>query len=123
MVTLTDDDPDIFAGYLHWLYRGTLPVMWGNPDRDELQLWRLAKSLILGDMLMADDYVDAVLDTIILGCSSPNAIGEKRLPTMAVVQHIYENSLHGSLFRDMMRDLYSRAGATDQIGRTISGTL
>jgi hypothetical protein len=54
------------------------------------------------------------VNTIILGCSSTNPEGEKRLPTIEVVQHIYDNSLQGSMFRDLMRDLYAKAGATRQ---------
>jgi hypothetical protein len=31
--------------------------MWSDADKDKLQLWRLAKSLLLGNSLMADNYV------------------------------------------------------------------
>lgn len=63
---MPDDEPDIFALYVHWLYCGTLPVFCdepGPPSRAEYL--DLVKVYILGDKIVDFRFQNAAIDAIL----------------------------------------------------------
>jgi len=61
---LSQEDPDAFAVYTHWLYHTTLPVRAAKPSQEENIL--LAKSYALGEMLMDCAFKNAVTDAFVV---------------------------------------------------------
>ncbi|KAF2279433.1 uncharacterized protein EI97DRAFT_412463 [Westerdykella ornata] len=111
LVCLEDDDPDTFLVYLHWLYRGTLPVRIDEPgplmNSEYLQL---AKAYILGDKLQDGDFKDVVIDAMIDKCKSTASDGHRWFPVGPVLRCMYKNTPTSSKARRLLVDIYVHHG-------------
>jgi len=111
-VTLEEEEPEIFAIYVHWLYRGSLPERPDGMERDESDKeWcQLAEAYVLGDRLQDGDLADTVIDAIIEKPKTPDSERRASLPPKKVVQYIYENTTTSSQTRRMLVDIYAYNG-------------
>lgn len=111
-VRLEDQSADIFQLYLHWLYKGTLPVRIDKPGAEGNEEYlQLAKAYTLGDELIDGDFQDAIIDAIVDKCNSKASDGQSWFPVGAVVQQIYRHTLKSSKARRLLTDLYITHGS------------
>ena len=112
-IQLEDDDPDTFQLYLHWLYRGTLPVRTDGPGRiANSEYLQLAMAYVLGDKLQDGDFQDITIDAMIDKCKSPASDGAKWFPVGSVIQCIYDNTPESSKARRLLVDIYVHNGCS-----------
>lgn len=111
-VRLEDDDPDTFQLYLHWLYRGTLPVRADEPGHAcNSEYLQLAKAYVLGDKLQDGDFQDIIIDAIIDKWNSKASDGHNCFPVGAVVTCIYNNTPESSKARRLLVDICVHNGS------------
>jgi hypothetical protein len=103
-VHLEEDKPEIFLMYINWLYNGTIPIDFDEPDNN--QYLRLAQAYVLGDKLRDGDFCDAVVDAIIDGCQHQASDGETYSPGAQSINYIYENLLSSPAKR-LLVDIYA----------------
>ena len=120
-VRLVDHDPEIFHVYVHWLYRKSLPVRLDSPgEAGNEEYLQLAKSYVLGDVLVDADFKDAVLDAFIDKSRSKATDGFNWYPAGSVVRHIYENTQDNSPARRLLVDMYTACGQSDWLTKHAS---
>jgi hypothetical protein len=129
IVILDEDEPETFKIYLHWLYRGTIPIRFGNPVEDEKlyhstsktlkyihdvyaeQYLEITRAYILGDKLGDGDFCDALIDVMSDACAKATlddeASGELCFPDRKIVNCIYHNTTESSKMRVLMVDVYA----------------
>ena len=65
-IKFEEGNPNVFQLYLHWLYRGTLPVRIDAPGQiGNAEYESLAEAYVLGDKLQDGDLQDVIVDTIV----------------------------------------------------------
>ncbi|KAF2175249.1 hypothetical protein K469DRAFT_611324, partial [Zopfia rhizophila CBS 207.26] len=112
LVHLEDDDPDMFQLYLHWLYRGTLPVRIDEPGPvGNSEYLQLAKAYILGDKLQDGDFKDVVIHAIIDKCKSKASDGRHWFPVGVILRCVYDNTPESSRARRLLVDIYVHHGS------------
>lgn len=120
-VRLVDHDPEIFHVYVHWLYRKSLPVRLDSPgEAGNEEYLQLAKSYVLGDMLVDADFKDAVLDAFIDKSRSKATDGCNWYPAGSPVRHIYDNTQDNSPARRLLVDMYTAYGHSGWLTRHAS---
>jgi hypothetical protein len=113
-IHLKDDDADTFELYLHWLYRGTLPVRINEPGLvGNSEYLQMAKAYVLGDKLQDGDFKDVIIDAIIDKCKSIASDGHKWSPVGPVLRCIYDNTPTSSKARRLLVDIYVHNGSGD----------
>jgi hypothetical protein len=111
-IKFEDEDPDVFQLYLHWLYRGTLPVRIDEPGQEgNAEYLQLAKACVLGDKLQDGDFQDVIIDAIVDKCKSEASDGRTWFPVGPVIQQVYDNTLESSKARRLLTDLYISHGS------------
>ncbi|KAL6791951.1 hypothetical protein J3E68DRAFT_442661 [Trichoderma sp. SZMC 28012] len=114
-IALTEEDPEVFEVYLHWLYFETLPV---RNDSAELQgnneYAQLAKAYALGEFLQDVNFRDAVLDAMLIKSRSKvSEDGRIWFPGGPAIRYIYEGTPESSAARRLLVDLYTYHGHGD----------
>jgi hypothetical protein len=113
-IHLKDDDADTFELYLHWLYRGTLPVRINEPGLvGNSEYLQMAKAYVLGDKLQDGDFKDVIIDAIIDKCKSIASDGRNWFPVGPVLRCIYDNTPTSSKARRLLVDIYVHDGSGD----------
>jgi hypothetical protein len=113
-VHLKDDDPDTFLLYLHWLYRGTLPVRIDKPGlKGNSEYLQSAKAYILGDKLLDGDSNDVVIDAMKDKSRTRTSDGRRWFPVGPVLSCVYDNTPTSSKARQLLVDIYVRHGVRD----------
>jgi hypothetical protein len=92
-IGLEDEDPDIFAGYVQWLYTHQVDTKFNTVKRAEMY--------VLGEVLMDNAFQNAVLGTMIRRVEAKHhyPIGEE-------IDIIYNGTNEGSPARRLLVDYY-----------------
>ncbi|RDW92791.1 BTB/POZ domain-containing protein [Aspergillus mulundensis] len=110
-VELPEVDPDVFALFVHWFYFKSLPV--GHDDigaEKDMEYMELAKTYVLGDMLVSSALKNAAIDAIVEKSLTPKADENTYYPSIEEIQYIYSNTVDGADIRRLMVDLYFEHG-------------
>jgi hypothetical protein len=110
-IHLPDDEPEIFALYVHWLYYGTLPVFCdesGLPGNSEYL--NLVKAYVLGDKILDSRYQDAAIDAIVEKCQSKAQDGANWFPVGEVIRYAFDNTNESAPIRELLVDMYAIHG-------------
>jgi hypothetical protein len=97
-IDLAHIDLYTFQIYIHWLYRGTLPI----DDKGNALYSTLAKVYVLGEELMDSELKNDVLDTIIATTTKVNFY-----PGGKEITIIYHGTASSSPARRLMVDFYA----------------
>lgn len=110
-VRLPEDEPEIFAIYVHWLYYATVPVVCGETgDMRDIEYLNLAKAYTLGDKLMDVKFQDATIDAIVETSQVGLVDGLRWYPGTGVVQYVYQNTKVSASIRTLLVDMFLMAG-------------
>lgn len=107
-IQLPDDDPGIFALYVHWLYCGTLPVVCdksGSPGDSEYM--DLVKAYVLGDKILDSRFQDTVIDAIVEKSQSKGKDWKYWHPNIDVIKYAFANSNASAPIRKLLVDMYA----------------
>ncbi|KAL4904479.1 hypothetical protein BDW74DRAFT_179053 [Aspergillus multicolor] len=114
IVELPEQDPDVFALFVHWLYFKTIPVAHDNMGAEEdVEYMELAKAYVLGDMLVSPAFKNVAIDIMVEKSLAPKMNGSLYYPKIKVIQYIHSNTLNGSKIRRLLVDLYLEHGMKD----------
>ena len=114
LISLSHEEPDIFAIYLNWLYRGTLPTRIDEPGLiGNEEYLKLAKAYGLADRLLDQAFKNAVMDAFIDKTSSKTSDGHRWYPVGSVIRCIYENTPESSKGRTLLVDIYAENARKD----------
>ncbi|KAI5358143.1 Putative SKP1/BTB/POZ domain superfamily protein [Septoria linicola] len=108
IISLPDDEPDIFEIYQSWLYeRKIYTPFWLGAEQSADEPVRLVKAWALGDKLLDIDFKDAVMDALInrMRSISPAFAGYRRLNAF-----IYSITPDKSAPRRLMTDIFAHEG-------------
>ena len=109
LIHIPDQDPEIFATYVHYLYTNTLAILdstSSNPTETThimAQLYTLAEKL--EDVHAQEDFLKALIDE----ADKTTAGGDAHFPGISVVSIIYEGTVSGSPARKALVDLYTHS--------------
>lgn len=116
-IPLPDDDPEAFALYLQWIYRGKIfsrrPPCESPFRSGKLDL--LIDCYIFGEKVQDDGYKDAVLDSLLACTSTKDEERERWFPTGQSVQRAYQKTPSGWPLRKLLVDMHNRSGRADWI--------
>ncbi|KAH0528035.1 hypothetical protein TsFJ059_002947 [Trichoderma semiorbis] len=113
-IDLTEEDPEVFEIYLHWLYFGTLPVRNNSPGLEgNNEYVQLAQAYVLGEFLQDVNFKDTVLDAILIKSRSTASDGQTWFPLGPAIRCIYEGTRASSAARRLLVDLYNHNGHGD----------
>lgn len=106
-VQLPEDEPKIFALYVHWLYFGTLPVFCDEPgvEGDEEYL-DLVKAYVLGDKLLDSKFQDTAVDAIVEKSVTAAQDGSLWYPGAEPIEYAYRNTNTSARIRGLLVDMY-----------------
>lgn len=111
IVRLPEDEPGIFAIYVHWLYYGTVPVVCGETgDSKDAEYLNLAKAYTLGDKFMDTKFQDATIDAIVESSHVRMPNGSLWYPGIHVVQYVYDNTKESASIRTLLLDMFLMSG-------------
>ena len=111
VVDLTDEDPDIFKLYLHWLYFKTMPTVAtkcltnNNPE-----YVALAKCYVLGEKLMDNGFKNAVVDAL-LDAMNNQPFYPHHCPDHRPIKITYDGTLEGSPTTRLLVDIWTTEAA------------
>lgn len=118
-VEMPSDDPDVFAVYMHWLYCGTIPILYhkerhsikGDEFFSSAEHYALVKAYILGDKILDPRFQNAIIDAI---AEKVNKEGQGRgqhyCPGSYVIRYVYENTRDLDPIRHLFAAIYVRYG-------------
>jgi hypothetical protein len=102
IINLTNQDPDIFKIYLHWLYCKTLPTVAVAPNNgSESEYVLLSKSYVLGEFLMDMEFKGALLDAF-ADCVENQPSSDPRIPGSRPVSIVYAGTKDKSPARQLL---------------------
>ncbi|KAL2832497.1 hypothetical protein BDW59DRAFT_157318 [Aspergillus cavernicola] len=103
-VSLPDDDPDVFAEVVSWMYRGTL-----SPDLESrglvlflLQLWMLAGNF----------QMPALQSAALSVCEKKIEKNKDAVVSLATISYVYARTAPGALPRQLVIDTWTRSATT-----------
>ncbi|KAF2630061.1 hypothetical protein BU25DRAFT_419701 [Macroventuria anomochaeta] len=110
-IDLSEDSPDIFNIYLHWLYFQQMPIARarasGNKQAKGDEYIDIAKCYVLGEKLMDNAFKNAILTALVDAYVDQPA--EPRLcPGRLTLQVIYAGTMEGSPARRLLVDIWVR---------------
>jgi hypothetical protein len=109
LIDLTDQDPEIFKIYLHWLYFKTFPTVLtensATNTTSNTEFVTLGKCYVMGEMLMDIGFKNAVLDAL-LDSITNQPYYEARFPGQHAIGIIYDGTLEGAPARRLLVDLW-----------------
>lgn len=120
-IHLPDDESEIFALYVHWLYYGTLPVFCDEPGLPgNSEYLNLIKTYVLGDKILDCKFQDAAIDAIVEKCLSKAQDGASWFPVgrgdkVCIRQHKRVGS-NSRTTRGYVRNLWKKSMAP-RLGR------
>jgi hypothetical protein len=110
-IHLPDDEPEIFALYVHWLYYGTLPVFCDEPGLPgNSEYLNLVKAYVLGDKILDSRYQDEAIDAIVEKCQSKAQDGANWFPVGEVIRYAFDNTNESAPIRELLVDMYAIHG-------------
>jgi hypothetical protein len=113
LVDLTDQDPEIFKIYLHWLYFKNVPtVITENFASSNPEFVTLAKCYILGEMLMDIGFKNAVLDAL-FDAIKYQPYYKARYPGPKSTRIIYSGTVEGPPARHLLVDMWVTEATKD----------
>ena len=118
-VHLPNDEPEMIAIYVHWLYRGTLPVSCDDSGIDT-EYTNLVKAYILGDRLLDFKFQNAAIDAIIEKVRTPERDNTRWYPGLDVIIYAYANTTESALIRELFVDLYFYGGKSAWLDKWIT---
>lgn len=68
---LPDDEPPIFAIYVHWLYYGTLVVSTDKKDNTEHMYLNICKAYTFGDKILDTRFQNTAIYALVETCTTP----------------------------------------------------
>jgi hypothetical protein len=93
--------------YIHWLYRGPLPVRIDEPGRKgNLEYIQIAQVDILGDRLQDYSFMNTVLNAMLEKPKTRVTDGQTWFPVGPAIRLISENAPGSSKARRLLIDLY-----------------
>jgi len=101
IVDLTDEDPDVFEIYLHWLYFKTLSTIQGRPPSADMEYIELAQCYVLGEKLLDVKFKNAIMDALVEVLENEQK-GTCILPGSWAIETIYEGTTEGSPARILL---------------------
>lgn len=110
VVNLPEDDPAIFAIYVHSIYNGELPT---TPDSETLNLspdWEnrgICKFYVLAEKLQDIGAKNSAIDALIARSKVKDDHGVGRAPAPGSVKVIYNGTTAGSSARKLLVDFYA----------------
>ena len=114
LISLSHEEPDIFAIYLNWPYRGTLPTRIDEPAPiGNEEYLKLAKAYGLADRLLDQAFKNAVMNAFIDKTTSNTSDGHCWYPVGTVIRCIYDNTPESSKARTLLVDLYTEKAKKD----------
>jgi hypothetical protein len=105
IVDLTDEDPNIFEIYLHWLYFKTLSTIHNRPPIADIEYIELAQCYVLGEKLLDMKFKNAVIDALIEVLEN-DPEDNCFLPDYDIINTIYEGTTEGSPARTLLVDMW-----------------
>ncbi|KAK4495741.1 hypothetical protein PRZ48_013009 [Zasmidium cellare] len=107
-IALPEDEVDIVAGYLHWLYSGGNLVPDNTKDDYRAQYSWLVKAYILGDKIQDDAFCDSVLLELAGAMDKiRGGNGSRHYPDGDVLHLVYTRTPQDSALRKMIVDIYA----------------
>jgi hypothetical protein len=109
VVNLPEDDPALFADYIHVLYTGDTPGL-SNPEtisNGGESTRMLCKLCVLAEKLDDVGTKNTVIDALLCSLTKPQTDGNIYLPGRVSVGIIYDGTPEGSPARRLMTDLYA----------------
>ena len=124
---LPEDDPELFALYLHWLCFAQISVMIEEDAAKEEAVehrykvyHNLVDAYVLGDKLLDDKFQNSAIDAIVEVCSTPDAHdGKKYYPGVDVIRHAYNITTKSSIIRKLFVDMFVNAAAAKWLSRDL----
>lgn len=106
VVDLSDEIPDIFEVYLHWLYFKTLSTVQNQRPSSNTEYMELAQCYILGEKLLDVKFKNAVIDAMIdVLRNQPE--DDLFIPGPLTVEIIYKGTTEDSLARTLLVDMWA----------------
>ena len=104
-IDLSDECPDIFKIYLHWLYFKTFPTVSVKRDTlDSPEHLALSKYYVMGDWILDGGFKNAALDAWAEAFENERSY-TARLPASDAINLIYTYTLEGSPARRFLVDI------------------
>ncbi|RDW92790.1 uncharacterized protein DSM5745_00112 [Aspergillus mulundensis] len=63
-IELPDEDPEIWALYVHWAYLGSIPTKADKESIKDVEYLELAKAYVLGEVIESPGFCNSVIDAI-----------------------------------------------------------
>ncbi|RAO65898.1 uncharacterized protein BHQ10_001910 [Talaromyces amestolkiae] len=111
-IQLSEDEPEIFGIYVHWLYYNKLPVCCNEPGCAANQEYlKLVKAYTLGNKLMDTGFQNAAIDAIVEKSTSAASDGKRYYPVTEVVEYAYNNTHLLAPIRRLLVDMHVSVGS------------
>lgn len=108
IIKLREDDPEIFAKYLHVVYTNKFPAIL-NTNSISKQIFNeymiMAQIYVLAEKLQDASTKNAVVKSMMKTSQKKNEDGHKEMPGPDVISIIYNGTLRGSAGRRLLADL------------------
>lgn len=110
-IQLPEDEPKIFAIYVHWLYNCTLPVFCNEPDlAGNSEYVEIVKAYVLGDKLLDAAFQNTAIDAIIEKSVTRASDGCLWHPVAEAIEYAFNESSESAPIRDLLVDMYLYKG-------------
>lgn len=116
VITLPDDEPDVFSIYQEWLYSGLIHTRGsekGLENDPEHEL--LVKAFVLGEKIIDPEFKDCVLDAII------EKLREDKCINLYLTKLVFDNTPSASPLRRLWMDTYYYFGTPQWIDSNVLG--
>lgn len=98
MVTLSEEEVEVFSVYATWLYTNNFCIL-DNESRAQCRL--LTKAYVFGEKVIDNAFKDAIIDSIVV-----SARVTRTFPGHLAVARIYDGTPPGSPARKLMVDMH-----------------
>ena len=116
IITMREDDPEIFAKYLHVVYTKKFPAILNTvsiSDQISNEYVLLAQIYVLAEKLQDTSTKNAIVKAMVETSEKRNEDGIKGIPSPDAVSVIYNGTLRGSAGRRLLADLWTYADDED----------
>lgn len=114
LINLPNEESEIFAIYVHWIYSRTLPTRVDEPAAaGNEEYLKLAKAYGLADRLQDQLFKNAVIDAFLDKTSTVASDGNAWWPVGPVIRCIYDNTPESSKGRTLLVDIYTNYAVKD----------
>ena len=115
-INLLEDDPNVFAQYLHFIYTNKFPTKENGatvPEMARGEYVDLAKIYVLAERLQDTPTKNAVMKRIFTKSMKAEADGKTYVPSGKVVRIIYEGTPKGNPIRSLVVDAWTTVTTPD----------